>query len=711
MNQKYVYNLLKILLLTTVFSINNLFAQRTPVAGSIQTYNNGISWGTNAQRLSDDKIIVYYKNASSGSTGDGFAVVGTISGSTISWGSALELVTDNIIYAKIVTLSSEKVLFVYEENATPDVYKYKMLTISGTTITASSSAQLSNTAYDIGWQRSLQMVALTENQVVIAMEANIATDSLKVFTGTVSGNTISWGNEVNVASNVSNVSLVRMSDMKFAMGYEWNDGAISGEGMLVAGTVNSNAITMGTPQSFESTSIIGTIGLTSLTESSLAVIFEDDGGTDEGRLFYATLSGTTFTIPGSETNFYSGKSIEDLSMTTLSSTEVVVGINGQSTTTSHYFTASLLGNNFTLGAETELISGNADEFQVVSINADKFVGVFIDDDNVNGVTDERGDVKVFTLTSTTNPEINIQGNSTDIVSGDSSPSTSDYTDFGTGASLSKTFTIQNTGSGTLTLGSNAVSISGTNASDFSVSTQPATSVSGSSSTTFTIDFASGVASTRTAVLHINNDDIHEYNYHFSIQAVGASASVPIVTTTTASNISTTSATIGGNVTSDGGDTVSERGVVYAITSTNNNPTIGGIGVTKDDNASGIGAFSESITGLAASTQYSYAAYAINNQGTSYGTVKMLITSALSVDDEFLQKSINVYPNPVVDELYIDIESSIEVEDVKVYDVSGKLLRTLTLINKKINFSNVYSGLYFIKVRTNQGSLTKIIVKK
>ncbi|WP_034042884.1 T9SS type A sorting domain-containing protein [Wocania ichthyoenteri] len=193
--------------------------------------------------------------------------------------------------------------------------------------------------------------------------------------------------------------------------------------------------------------------------------------------------------------------------------------------------------------------------------------------------------------------------------------------------------------------------------------------------------------------------------------VDATATTATLTTVDASSVDSVSAALGGDVTTDGGDTVTERGIVYAITSTNNNPTIGDTGVTKNDNGSGIGTFSESITGLTANTQYSYVAYAINSQGTSYGTVKTFITSALGVETDFLQKSISVYPNPVADALYIDVNNAIEVENVKLYDVSGKLLKTPMLINKKIDFSDINNGLYFIKINTKQGALTKLIVKK
>ncbi len=104
------------------------------------------------------------------------------------------------------------------------------------------------------------------------------------------------------------------------------------------------------------------------------------------------------------------------------------------------------------------------------------------------------------------------------------------------------------------------------------------------------------------------------------------SSTPTVSTTSASLISNTTTTLGGNVTADGGATVTERGVVYSKTSVNSNPLISGTGVAKNTNGSGTGAFSKSITGLSAGTQYSFKAYAINSVGTSYGTVKTFTTT-------------------------------------------------------------------------------------
>lgn len=103
---------------------------------------------------------------------------------------------------------------------------------------------------------------------------------------------------------------------------------------------------------------------------------------------------------------------------------------------------------------------------------------------------------------------------------------------------------------------------------------------------------------------------------------------PTVTTGSASAIATNSATLGGNVTTDGGATVRERGVVYS--STNTTPTVGGNGVTTAPNGTGTGTFSAVISGLTAGTTYSVRAYATNSVGTSYGSAQTFTTSVPTI---------------------------------------------------------------------------------
>lgn len=99
------------------------------------------------------------------------------------------------------------------------------------------------------------------------------------------------------------------------------------------------------------------------------------------------------------------------------------------------------------------------------------------------------------------------------------------------------------------------------------------------------------------------------------------ATLPIVTTTAVSAITLTTATSGGNVTSDGGGTITARGICYATIA---NPTISNTIVTATGTT---GTFSSNLTALTSGTTYYVRAYATNSAGTGYGTQVTFITSA------------------------------------------------------------------------------------
>ncbi len=103
---------------------------------------------------------------------------------------------------------------------------------------------------------------------------------------------------------------------------------------------------------------------------------------------------------------------------------------------------------------------------------------------------------------------------------------------------------------------------------------------------------------------------------------GSSAAVlPTVSTSAVGNVTSSSATCGGNVTSDGGANVTARGVCW---STSQNPTISDSHTT---DGSGEGSFTSNISGLTAGITYYVRAYATNSVGTAYGETKSFNTSS------------------------------------------------------------------------------------
>ena len=113
---------------------------------------------------------------------------------------------------------------------------------------------------------------------------------------------------------------------------------------------------------------------------------------------------------------------------------------------------------------------------------------------------------------------------------------------------------------------------------------------------------------------------------FTQATLSAPAVAPTVTSPTATGITATTATLGGNVTSDGGAPISARGVVVSVNGTNANPTLGGGGVTNFPATGTTGTFTVNATPLNSGTTYAYRAYATNSVTTTYTTATTFTTA-------------------------------------------------------------------------------------
>ncbi len=126
----------------------------------------------------------------------------------------------------------------------------------------------------------------------------------------------------------------------------------------------------------------------------------------------------------------------------------------------------------------------------------------------------------------TNPGINVEAsNGAAIANASSTPSTTNLTDFGnvvTG-SIEYAYRIVNTGSVPLNLTGtpNLVLITGTHATDFSVTQQPTSPIIGGGDSEFRIQFTPGGLGERFATVTIPNDDPGENPYVFNIKGQGA----------------------------------------------------------------------------------------------------------------------------------------------------------------------------------------------
>ncbi len=81
-------------------------------------------------------------------------------------------------------------------------------------------------------------------------------------------------------------------------------------------------------------------------------------------------------------------------------------------------------------------------------------------------------------------------------------------------------------------------------------------------------------------------------------------------------------------------------------------------------------------------------------------------SAVLSTEEFLQKDVTVYPNPVTN--LLTIESTKEFDIIEVYNLIGK--RVIKTSKREIDFSSFTAGIYMIKIIADSKILTKKIIK-
>lgn len=120
-----------------------------------------------------------------------------------------------------------------------------------------------------------------------------------------------------------------------------------------------------------------------------------------------------------------------------------------------------------------------------------------------------------------------------------------------------------------------------------------------------------------------------------------------------------------------------------------------------------------LTGLEYRTDYNVKV-AANCAGelSDYTAVVNFRTLGDGVEDYAIDNSISLYPNPTNGEFRIQNSESM-IQRVEVYDVYGKMLNVVEVNDAQVtmNASNYASGTYFVRIYTENGMVTKRIVKR
>ena len=199
--------------------------------------DTAISYDTNSQ-----KVLITYQDV--GNSNYGTAIVGTVSGTSISFGTATVFKSAATFkHASVYDPDSQKIIIASGQNSSSP--QAAVATISGTSVSFGSLATYGGTndsghtmAYDTNTDR-----------VVIAYRDGSNTYS-NVVVGTVSGTSISFGTEVVVSGSGAeeDVGIAYDSDnQKIVIGFTQSDVAKG-----IVGTVSGTSISFGTAVNFNS---------------------------------------------------------------------------------------------------------------------------------------------------------------------------------------------------------------------------------------------------------------------------------------------------------------------------------------------------------------------------------------------------------------------------------------------------------------------------
>ena len=266
----------------------------TPVVFESATVGNmgpkAITFDSNS-----NKVVINY--ADEGNSDRGTSIVGTVSGTSISFGTAV-VFNSSATYQIGSTFDStnNKVVICYG-NGGDGAQGYAIVgTVSGTGISFGSAAE-----YEGGESTYNSAAFDTVNgKVVIAYKDNADSDKGKAVVATVSGTSISFGS-IAVFHNAA-VSYVGIaydsSSGKMLIAFKDKENFGDHKGNAVVGTISSTSISFGSEAEFEAGQTDHLSVAAFSASSQVAVFYRDSDDSNKGKVNMGTISGTSVSFAG-----------------------------------------------------------------------------------------------------------------------------------------------------------------------------------------------------------------------------------------------------------------------------------------------------------------------------------------------------------------------------------------------------------------------------
>ena len=266
----------------------NLSSQQDFLAARVRS-PIGASYDTNSQKV----VIAYRLN----SDDYGYAIVGTVSGTSISFGTPVVFNSANTQYITIT----------YDANAQRHVIAYKnggnssrgtaiVGTVSGTSISFGTPVVFDSAGYSDWYSSTYDSNA---QKVVIVYRDAGGTNRGYSYVGTVSGTSISFGSVGTYTTNSTLYMSATFDSNSNKVVIAYNDNGNSQKGTAVVGTVSGTSISYGTPVVFEQGLTVDIGATFDSTLNKIVIAYKDEGNSNRGTAIVGTVNDTAISFGSS----------------------------------------------------------------------------------------------------------------------------------------------------------------------------------------------------------------------------------------------------------------------------------------------------------------------------------------------------------------------------------------------------------------------------
>jgi len=333
--------------------------------GNEYIFNNGVTYFTSTTKLTSDKFVVAYQDYDN--SHHGTAVVGEVSGDTITFGNEYVFNPANTEYISVSALTSDKIIIAYRDSGNSGRGTAIIGTVSDNTITFGSEYVFnSDSTYRISTS------ALTSDKFVITYEDYSNNKYGTAIIGTVSGTTITFGSEyVFRSTETTRTSVDTLTSNKFVVAY----GNSSFQAVRI-GEVSGTTITWGPEYTFSPC----TYGISVTALDSNHIVVARKGESEKGIAVVGTVSGNTISF-SSEVVFHDGSLYESPEIDALDGSHVVIAFNDRSDYKGKAIIGTVSGSSISFGSAYTFNPATTYHISVSSLTSSKFVVAYKDSGN------------------------------------------------------------------------------------------------------------------------------------------------------------------------------------------------------------------------------------------------------------------------------------------------------------------------------------------